>query len=482
MNAEKVRESVIAGSWYPGDPKVLGKDIERYMERASASSVDGKVMGLIVPHAGYMYSGGVAAHAYKLLKAGSFDRVVVVAPSHRAYFDGASIYKLGGYRTPLGVVPLDRELVDALFERCACVRYVPQAHAEEHSLEIQLPFLQTTLGDFKLTPIIMGDQSLANCEELGEALADVCRGKNVLLVASSDLSHYHSHREAEALDRIVIDRISAMDPRGLIASVRKGESEACGAGPIATVMLAASKLGADSAKILRYADSGEVTGDEGAVVGYLSAVIYSSAGGCKVEKAKADALHEARKKSGAGIDLGLTDSEKTTLRQIAREAIKNRCLGAAPLEPEKLEITSRLEESRGAFVTLHKGGELRGCIGLIEGRGPLHKVVREMAVQAAFGDPRFPEVRPDELERLELEISVLTPLERIADASRIEIGRHGLLIRKGWKSGLLLPQVAVEQGWDRIRFLEYTCRKAGLPLHAWKDPDAEIYMFSADIF
>jgi AmmeMemoRadiSam system protein B/AmmeMemoRadiSam system protein A len=472
MGMEKIRESVIAGAWYPGNPAALKKEIQKWLHQAVVSPLEGELIALIAPHAGYTYSGGVAAHAYKLLENHPFDRVLIVAPSHRARFKGSSIYNLGGYRTPLGVAPLDRETVDALFQQSAHISYVPQAHEQEHSLEIQLPFLQAALGDFRLTPIVMGDQSYHHCKQLSEAIANACRGKKVLLIASSDLSHYHSYGDAKTLDSNVIDRVAALDPQGLAQNLQKGRCEACGGGPMTTVMLAAQRLGANKAKVLHYANSGDVTGDHSGVVGYMAAAFYVAA------DAKESQSHDVKRK--AGIDLGLSDNEKETLRQIAYNAIRSECR-AEPLQKD-IVMTPKLEEHRGAFVCIHKDGELRGCIGLIEGRGPLHETVRKMAIQAAFSDPRFSCVRPEELDRLELEISVLTPLERVSDISKIEVGKHGLVIRRGYSSGLLLPQVATEYNWNVTQFLEHTCRKAGLPLQAWKDPDTEIYAFSADVF
>lgn len=472
MSPEIIRESVIAGSWYPAQPSALRKEIKRYLENAHVSEQDGQLVSLIVPHAGYMYSGGVAAYAYKLLEKQSFDTVLVLAPSHRAHFHGASIYTLGGFATPLGVVPLKRDLVDALLKHSIFKGYLPQAHDQEHSLEIQLPFLQCVLKEFHLVPAVMGDQSPGTCEQLAEAIALECRGRSVLLVASSDLSHYHPDTEARKLDQVVLDRVAAFDPEGLSRELAEGCCEACGGGPMTTVMLASKKLGANKSKVLHYANSGDITGDRRGVVGYMAAAFY-----CNPEHSRTRLASETAK---VGIDLGLSPEEKSTLREIALQAIRSRCL-KKPM-PERTVDSQKLLEPRGAFVCLHLEGELRGCIGMVEARAPLHQTVQEMAVQAAFSDPRFSPLRPEELERIDLEISVLTPLERIDDPSQIQIGKHGLLIRKGSKSGLLLPQVATEHHWDVEHFLEWTCRKAGISIDAWKKPDAEIFIFSADIF
>lgn len=472
MSQEKIRESAISGSWYPDHPETLKKQIGNYLDRVQPVPLNGTLVGLIVPHAGYLYSGGVAAHAYKILLQQPFERVLIVAPSHRAYFDGASIYRSGGYRTPLGVVPLDHEIIDALCQDTSLFQYVARAETQEHSLEIQLPFLQLVLPQFRLTPILMGNQSLESCRELAASIVGACQGKSVLLVASSDLSHFHPYQEAKRLDQVVIDLVSKFDPAGLGTALAEGTCEACGGGPMMTLMLAARDFGATKAKILQYANSGDVTGDTQGVVGYLAAALLDNPG-----TSKKDPPSRCQE---AALGLELSADDKLTLRQIAVAAIRSKCL-RQPM-PEIASSSPNLREHRGAFVCLHKGGELRGCIGMIEGFGPLSQTVREMAVQAAFADPRFCPLVPQELDELDIEISVLTPLERIRDPSEIEIGKHGLLIRRHSHSGLLLPQVATEHGWDRNQFLEWTCRKASLPPKAWRESDTELYVFSADVF
>jgi AmmeMemoRadiSam system protein A len=235
-------------------------------------------------------------------------------------------------------------------------------------------------------------------------------------------------------------------------------------------MLAAKALGANKGKVLKYLNSGDVTGDRSRVVGYGAGVLYKAAGG----------REKMKDEKKVGVDLGLNQEEKKTLNHIARTVVENKARGKAV--PEFKVESSVLKENRGAFVTIHKGGQLRGCIGYIEGHGPLHKTIEEMAEAAAFRDPRFSPVRESELPELEFEISVLTPLKKIKDVNEIQVGKHGIYLKKGWYSGLLLPQVATEYGWDRQTFLEHTCQKAGLPSTAWKEKETEIYIFSADIF
>jgi AmmeMemoRadiSam system protein B/AmmeMemoRadiSam system protein A len=471
MELEQIRESVIAGSWYPGNASRLQQEVQDYLSQASVADFEGQPIALISPHAGYRYSGQVAAYAYKILETHKFDTVVVIAPSHRAYFKGVSVYDRGGYRTPLGVVPLDRELVAELKQRESRISYVNKAHSQEHSLEIQLPFVQVVMPEGKLVPLVMGDQSFETCQWLAKALAHCIKDKSVVVVASSDLSHFHPYNEAKRLDQVVVDRVNEFDPRGLSNDLAAGKCEACGGGPMVTAMLLARELGANKSRVLHYANSGDVTGDHSGVVGYMAAALWAN-------PIKARGQKQGDKR--AGVDLGLTSEEKVQLLKIAREVVEACCRGGKPPKPEVDSPT--LNEPRGAFVTLHKDGKLRGCIGHIRAQRPLVETIVEMAEAAAFQDPRFPPVTSEELGQLEYEISVLTPLRRIKDVEEIQVGIHGIYMKRGSASGLLLPQVATEWGWDRITFLEHTCTKAGLPEDAWKDKKTEIYIFSADVF
>lgn len=470
MSTEKIRESIIAGSWYPGKPQALERTIQKYLDQAGTPSISGQLLALIAPHAGYPYSGPVAAYAYKLLSDQRFDSVIVIAPSHRVRFDGVSVYDQGGYRTPLGVMALDTPLIESLKAKDPRIVHLPQAHTQEHSLEIQVPFLQVMLPDAKLVPLIMGNQDFSTCQRLADTLVDAISGKSVLIVASSDLSHFHTGDTAKKLDSVVIDRINAFDPQGLSKSLAQGQCEACGGGPMVTAMLAAQKLGGNHSKVLKYANSGDVTGDYDRVVGYMAAALWSNPGshGKKSDKpAQTDAV-------------GLSQAEKEQLHQIARDTIRARLENKA-LPPLRAE-TPTLKEKRGAFVTLHKNGALRGCIGNMVGRFPLAETIQKMALAAAFEDPRFPPLQASEFPELDIEISVLSPLRQVQSADAIEVGTHGIYLTRGPYSGVLLPQVASEQKWDRMTFLQQTCRKAGLPPDAWKDANTDIYVFSADIF
>lgn len=471
VGMEEIREPAVSGLFYPDRPERLTRELQTYLEKAKREQIDGEIIGLVSPHAGYLYSGQVAAYAYKQIEGKSFDSVVIVAPSHRMDFKGASLYDRGGYRTPLGVVPVDVELSKKMMEKWNGIRYLPEAHRQEHSLEVQIPFLQVVLKSFKLVPIVMEPYwRQETCQHLAKAIAETIKGKRVLILASTDLSHFHPYEKAVQLDRIVLNHLERFDAEGLARDLKEGRCEACGGGPVIAVMLASKILGANRSRVLKYLNSGDVTGDRSRVVGYAAAVFYRVAGG--EEKMKGE--------KRVGIDLGLSGEEKEILHQIARTVIENKAKGK-PVPEFKID-SPVLKENWGAFVSLHKRGQLRGCIGYIEGRGPLHRTIEEMAEAAAFRDPRFSPVTERELSELDIEISVLTPLKKITDINEIEVGKHGIYIKRGWYSGLLLPQVATEYGWDRKTFLEHTCQKAGLPSSAWKEKETEIYIFSADVF
>ena len=265
-----VRHSVIAGSWYPGDPKQLRAMIEGFLDNVPAQALEGELVGLVAPHAGYVYSGQVAAHAYAQLHDKAFSRVAIVSPVHRMYPGRFAVTDKAYYETPLGLVRVDAELVQAV-ERSTELNRVSQDM--EHSLEIQLPFLQHVLGDFALTPIMMGEQDWGSVVELGHALAEAVGKQVVLLVASTDLSHFYRYEAAVRLDQVVLDRITAYDPEGLARALATRKAEACGGGPVMSVMVAAQKLGANRAVLLKYMNSGDVTGDHSSVVGYAAVAL-----------------------------------------------------------------------------------------------------------------------------------------------------------------------------------------------------------------
>jgi AmmeMemoRadiSam system protein B len=268
---DAIRPPAVAGSWYPGSAEALRAAVDRYVEDAAGTEIAGEIVALIAPHAGLMYSGPVAAHAYRLLRDRRFDVVVLVGPSHFVGFDGVAVYGAGGFRTPFGVAAVDEECAADLVRAAPLVQDRPQVHAREHSLEMQLPFVQRFAPDARIVPALMGYQHAATARALGEALVQAVRGRRALLVASSDLSHYHDADTAHALDKRVLDCVSRFDADALQAALDARPEHACGGGPMVSVMRAAKVLGATDAVVLDYADSGDVSGDKSAVVGYVAA-------------------------------------------------------------------------------------------------------------------------------------------------------------------------------------------------------------------
>lgn len=268
-----IRKSVIAGSWYPGDPNILRKDIEHYFSKVTADKIEGHIVGLVAPHAGYVYSGQIAAYAYHQIKKKLYDTVFVISPSHRMAFPGVSVFLGGGYETPLGVVPVNKGMAGRLMSFSRLIDDIPSAHIQEHALEIQLPFLQVSLGEFSFVPLVMGNQDSKTCEELANAIFQAAGDSNILIVGSSDLSHFHDYNQAVKKDSQFLENLEKMDVRGMLADLKSGKCEACGGGPAAVAVMTSKMMGASEAKILKYANSGDVTGDRGRVVGYASAAL-----------------------------------------------------------------------------------------------------------------------------------------------------------------------------------------------------------------
>jgi hypothetical protein len=468
-SGEQVRRAAVAGSFYPGDPKELAATVDGFLAHASVPAHKGQIIALIAPHAGYPFSGAVAAYSYALLKGRPTHRVVVIAPSHYEAFSFTSVYEGDAYATPLGTIAVDREFARKLARSNPEIKLSSRGHAPsqdgaEHSLEVQLPFLQRTLSDFQLVPVVMGDQSYEASRALGIALAELVRGTDTLIVASSDLSHYHPYEQAVALDGKTLNAIGEWDYLTLSDNFRSRTWEACGGGPIVAAMIAAERLGATRSQVIKYANSGDVTGDRSRVVGYGAVALFQE------------------ERSGAETPkFSLTLAEKRQLLEIARKSVES-----AVKDGKVYELPSNLPPSlmqdRGAFVTIKENGDLRGCIGYTAAIQPLALTVRDVSGFAALQDTRFRPVTAAELPGLKYEISVLSPMRRVSDLNQIKVGEHGLMIKKGRHSGLLLPQVAPEQHWDRNTFLDETAMKAGLPAKTWRDKDADLFMFTALVF
>jgi hypothetical protein len=465
----KVRQAGVAGAFYPADAKELSAMIDDMLAHASPPPIKDPILAVVTPHAGYQFSGPVAAYTYAALKGRKFSRVVVIAPSHYEAFDFTSVYEGDAYATPLGEVPVDKAFARKLVQMGPNIKlssrgHTPTREGAEHALEVQLPWLQRVLSGFQLVPVVMGDQSYESSRALGVALAKLIQGGDTLIVASSDLSHYHPYDEAVKIDHKTLDALQSWDYLSMSRNFEARIWEACGGAPIVAAMIAAERMGANRALLLKYANSGDITGDHSRVVGYSADLFLKTQSGPTVEP-----------------QFSLSEQEKRELLALARKSVEYAVREEKAYEPPA-SASEVLNQERGAFVTLRKAGELRGCIGYTSAVKPLSTTVRDTATLAALRDTRFQPVSVSELPQLEYEISVLSPLRRVLDVQQIKVGQYGLLMKNGGDEGLLLPQVPVEEKWDRQTFLEETCVKAGMGSGCWKDDNTDIFMFTAVVF
>lgn len=468
-----VRKPVVAGSFYPADSSNLSSTIDQYLSSVDVE-LEGEIFGLVSPHAGYVYSGQTAAFAYNALKNKDKKLVILLGPSHRYYVKGFSVCDEGEWETPLGAVKIDKDFASKLKAHSELIINEPEAHSQEHSLEVQVPFLQKVLDDFKIVPIAFNFDEPSLLGVLSTALTEELKNReDWVIVASTDLYHGYNYSKAKDVTDKVNKYLLKLDYEGLLEYDREmrksGVCAACGCSGIAVLMQVMKNLGIVKVELLEKTTSGDVTGDKsGYVVGY-GAWVFS---GEELEKKETN-------KSESEFDFNLSEADKEELLNIARktlnEYVRNKKVPDFTIE------SGVLQRKCGAFVTLKKkNGALRGCIGHIVAEKPLFLVIRDMAIAASTQDYRFPPVKPSEIDNIEIEISVLTPMQKVNSADEIKVGRDGLLIRRGYNSGLLLPQVPVEQGWDKETFLEHTCYKAGLPPDAWKS--SELWKFQAIVF
>jgi AmmeMemoRadiSam system protein B/AmmeMemoRadiSam system protein A len=447
-----VKEPAVAGSFYPADRKKLEADVEQYLAQPGDPPDEGRLLAVVAPHAGYVYSGGVAGHSYAKLKGRDIRTVIMLGPTHYAAVNGAVIYPGGALKTPLGIVKTDEALARSLASDKDGVRLAAEPFEREHSLEVQLPFLQKVLKDFSVVPILIGRMTTESYRHLGDKIATILKkDEKAVIVISTDLSHYHDSKTAHVMDHKILDAIERLAAGDMERLLTSGEGEACGAGPVLYGMAAARGAGATEAMLYKYADSGDVFGDKQRVVGYGALGFYRKP---------------------------LTAAARAEILRLAKETVVCRVNGR-PL-PQWQGGDLRLKADGAAFVTLkEKNGRLRGCIGSIRAYTALHNSVVQNAVAAATKDPRFSPVRPEELPNLELEVTVLSPMEPISDSSEIEIGTHGVYLEASGRSSVFLPQVPLEQGWDLATYLRELALKAGLPPDGWKN--GRLYRFTAEI-
>ena len=465
-----VRPATQANRFYTGNPEELSQEVDSFLALHSSRTTYQNVAALIVPHAGYYFSGNVAASAYMTLNPKkSYKRIFLLGPSHHEWLNGASVNsKVDYYATPLGNVKVDRETAQQLIDADSVFSYKAAAHAQEHCLEVQLPFLQRRLDEVPpIVPIIISTNDYSKLKRMAEMLRPYFTDDNLFII-SSDFSHYPSYEDAYEVDTKTGKAIETGDVEQLIATIennadsgkRNLATSACGEFPIITLMLMLNHN--YEIKHLMYQNSGDIDNhDHSRVVGYHAFAFL--------------------RKQISETEFTLTDADKKQLKEIALQSIKD-SLDSKPIaRPTLHSQLSILNSKCGAFVSLHKYGRLRGCIGHFGEDYPLHEIVAEMARAAAFEDPRFTPVTREELDDIDIEISVLTPMRRIQSIDEFELHRHGIYIRKGFRSGTFLPQVADEANWTKEEFIGHCSQdKAGLGWDGWRD--AELYVYEAIVF
>ncbi len=476
---ERVRAPALAGrGWYEADPEALGRKIDACLAGGESGGED-RVIALVAPHAGHHFAGREQGKVFARLRGRDIRRVFLIGPPHRAPVRGVAIPTYTHFMTPLGKVPVDLAAVEALLRCGAVFETNLGAHREEHSLEVLLPFLQRVLpAGFTIVPM------LANLEPgdlpaVAAALRSVLRPGD-LVVASSDSTHYGDRFDyypfpgneglPDNLKRLDLDaaqRILAKDLEGYVAYKAETGITTCGFDPVCILL---SILPPEATGVLTgYDTSATQTGDWGSVVTYVG-IAFSGPDWKPVRPA-----------AGAG----LAAEERALALRIARESMERVVRTGKRFDPseEGWSIPDSFRRDSGVFVTLKIDGDLRGCIGDIFAERPLWEAIAARAVSSAVEDPRFPPVREEELARIRIEISVLSPLEKVASPQDIVIGKHGiLLLFDGHRRSVYLPQVAPEQGWDLETTLGSLCRKGGLPPDAWRDRRASFEVFTADVF
>jgi hypothetical protein len=463
---DAVRPPAVAGQFYPDAPEALKVAVQKFLRDALPRTAK-KPIALVVPHAGYIFSGQIAADGFKQVEGESYEVVAILGTNHTTpNFQKIAVYNGRGFRTPLGVTEIDREITTALLKTDPDCTADERVHAHEHSIEVELPFIQVLFPKARIVPVIVGSPDAALCARFGEALADALKNRRALIVASSDLSHYPSAAAAEGVDQEVLRAMATLDGATLRSTIETHMSRpapnlvtcACGEAPVLAAIEAARRLGAKGGTIVSYANSGQTAlGEQSRVVGYGAVVMTTEKGLAPAKK---------RHKEPPYSDT-FSEPEQRGLLAFARESITR--VVTTQTAPLARGFGENLGQKRGVFVTLNERGELRGCIGNTEPDMPLSQAVGAMAIRAALADPRFRPVSEHELPEIEIEISVLTRLKQISRATDIVVGRDGVLLTKGERSALFLPQVATEQKWDLTTMLDNLCRKAGLEGTCWRE-------------
>lgn len=472
----------MAGQFYSGDAEQLSAALEAFFQDAAAPRTEQPV-ALVVPHAGYVYSGQITADAFNQARPFAYQTIVILGTNHtKAGFRNIGVYPGAGMRTPLGTLPVNRELAEQLIDSSEDCIYRAGVHEKEHSVEVQLPFIQHLFPGINIVPVVVGTAEMNMCLRFGKALGRLLQDRNALIVASSDLSHYPTHEAAAQVDRDTLRSMESLDPEEFhhMANVPPEPpvpnlyTRACGEGPILVAMAAARELGATAGIPVSYANSGDIpVGGRDRVVGY-GAMVFAAG-----KETATDETVELAEPASAPVPGPLTPDQQRALLAFARKTIHQFLTTETVPVPRRFDPV--LWSNQGAFVTLRIADKLRGCVGHVDEDLPLCRVVGHMALQAAFGDRRFSPVTLEEFPRFEVEISVLTPFTKVEDVEDIRVGIDGVMLKKGDHKAVYLPEVAVTMGWDREMLLDELCLKAGLGPGCWRK-GASLYRFQTNRF
>jgi AmmeMemoRadiSam system protein B/AmmeMemoRadiSam system protein A len=484
-----------AGRWYPADPHTLQAAVQDYVSQAEVEPVSGRLLAVIVPHAGYLYSGAVAGYAFRAMQQADCagKTLAVIGDTHTGGGSAQiAVWAGGAFSTPLGEIPVDEELAQTLAGADPRIQFDQQAFRNEHPVENQIPFIQTVCPGARIVPIVIRQPSLENAQLLGETLVASSAGLaelgDLLIVASTDLSHFHPYDEAQQLDEVALQSMLSLDPQVVADSPMRcaelglggaNPLTMCSQGAVMAALIAAVELGADRGAVLQYANSGDVPiGDRSQVVGYAAVALWEDSG----QPANSTATFELPALAEEPAQpLPLSPGARSELVNLARRSAQQ-FLTNETFPPAQTDDPALLQ-SLGAYVTYRKGEDLRGCIGRLEGDRPAYLNVQYAAVAAALADKRFPPISPEELDDLSIEITLLHPLRLVHSPDEIQIGRHGVLMRIGNQDGaVFLPQVPLDEGWDLEMMLTQLCRKAGLPDDAWQREDTRLYAFEGEWF
>jgi AmmeMemoRadiSam system protein B/AmmeMemoRadiSam system protein A len=473
QNRTTDRQPVAAGRFYSADKVTLTNELSQFFEKCKKSPGNREIRAIISPHAGYVFSGKIAAAAFAAIDRNAlYKNIFIIGSSHVMQFEGASVYNSGDFITPIGRIKVNREIANKLIEENKVFKFPSNAHIQEHSIEVQLPFIQYYFRTIPLiVPIVIGTNNENTIKKIAEVLRPWFTSEN-LFVISSDFSHYPTYKDAVETDRSTATSIASGNPQAFLNALKRNSEKQipglvtsmCGwTSGLALLYLAEGNTQLEI-KLIDYCNSGDSpNGGKDEVVGYYAIAMINN-------KQKPESKPES------GVEFSFTEKEKTSLFEIVRKSIQSKLNENKEIGLEEKDMLPKLKVPMGAFVTLKINGELRGCIGRFISSAPLYEVVQSSALSSAFEDPRFPPLTKEDFKNTDIEITVLGPLKKINNINEIILGKHGIYIKKDFRTGTMLPQVATENGWTVEQFLGYTSRdKAGLGWDGWKDADIFIY-------